>query len=413
MSVRVVVLGTGFGGFTVARELAGSREVTVTAVNRENYTLFTPLLPEVASGSIEPRHIAQPFRTAVPNASFALGEITAVDFGERSVALRHPVTGATSSLGYDQLVIALGSVTGAANVPGAEEHALRLLTLADAIRIRTRIIAALETAAAPGIGEDERRAELTIVVVGGGFNGVEAAGELQAFARAAARQYRGIDPSAISVALVSDRPRLLEELAPRFGERAHDVLAARGIAIELDDAVASVDAGGVTLKSGKRHAAKTVIWSAGVRVPKLVAELDLAHTPRHAIRVNPDLSVPDRPGVWALGDCADIPRAQGGTYPQTAQDALREGVQLARNIIATVRGKKTRAFDYRSLGMMVSLGAREGLADVGGRLVAGFPAWMLWRGYYLSRLPGAYRKARVVLDWSLAVPFREDIASIE
>ena len=162
-----------------------------------------------------------------------------------------------------------------------------------------------------------------------------------------------------------------------------------------------------------RLEAKTVVWSAGVRVPDLVEKLDVPHAAHHAVAVNADLSVPGRPGVWALGDCAHVPKPGGGAYPQTAQHAVREAALLARNLVASVRGRATKPFRYRSLGMMASLGDREGLAEIAGRgLVTGFPAWLLWRAYYLSRLHGVYRKTRVALDWTLSLPFPPDIASI-
>ncbi len=413
MSARVVILGTGFAGLTVARQLRHRRaDLAIHAVNRENYALFTPMLPEVASGSIEPRHIAEPFRNAVPGATFVLGEVEGVDFGARSVATRHPVTGETTQLGYDQLVIALGAISSTHGIPGADAHTFGLKTLADAIRLRDELIRSLEAAAVSG-DDAERRRLLTVAVVGGGFTGVEAAGELLAYLRAAARQYRGLDAASLRVVLVAGGDRILEQLPARFGSRAQAMLAKRGVEIVLGDEVASVDAGGLTLKSGRRFESKTVVWSAGVRVPELVEQLDLPHSEHHAIQTNPDFSVAGRPGVWALGDCAAVPKPGGGSYPQTAQDAVREGALLARNIDAALRGRRTRPFRYQSMGMMASLGAREGLAELpGGHLLAGFPAWLLWRAYYLSRLPGASRKTRVALDWALSLPFSEDIASI-
>ena len=412
MSARIVVLGTGFAGLAFARALRRRRaDLDIVAVNRENYTLFTPMLPEVASGSIEPRHVAEPFRNAVPEATFVLGEVRGVDFAARTVSTRHPVTGESSQLGYDQLAIALGTVESTHGIPGADDHTCGLKTLADAIRLRDRLIGALEAAAVTH-DDGERRRLLTVVVVGGGFTGVEAAGETLAYLRRVARAYRGLDPALLRVVLVAGSGRLLEQLPARFGARAQALLAARGVEFVLGDEVAAVDAGGLTLKSGARHESKTVVWSAGVRVPELVERLDLPHAEHHAIAVNPDFSVPGQPGVWALGDCAHVPKPGGGAYPQTAQHAVREGALLARNVDAALRGRTTRPFRYASPGMMASLGDREGLAELGGRMIAGLPAWLLWRGYYLSRLPGAARKTRVALDWALSLPFPEDIASI-
>ncbi len=315
-------------------------------------------------------------------------------------------------LGYDQLVIALGAVSSTHGIPGAQAHTFGLKTLADAIRLRDQLIRSLE-AAAVSRDDAERGRLLTVAVVGGGFTGVEAAGELLAYLRAAAREYRVLAADSLRVVLVAGGARILEQLPARFGSRAQAMLAERGIEIVLGDEVASVDAGGLTLKSGRRFESKTVVWSAGVRVPELVENLDLPHSEHHAIQTNADFSVAGRPGVWALGDCASVPKPGGGWYPQTAQAAVREGALLARNIDAVLRGRSTRPFRYRNKGMMASLGAREGLAELpGGRMLAGFAAWLLWRGYYLWRLPGAARKTRVALDWTLSLPFPEDIASI-
>ncbi len=414
MNARVVVLGTGFAGLTVARALAGRRrnpQVALTAVNRENYALFTPMLPEVASGAIEPRHVAEPFRTGVPRAAFVLGDVEAVDFEQRSVSARHPVTGDVTGIPYDQLVIALGAVSTTHGVPGADDHTLPLKTLDDAIRLRAQLIRSLEAATVADAGE--RGGLLTVAVVGGGFTGVEAAGETFAYLNRIRGDYPALRGERIRVVLVGGGPRLLEELPERFSERARAMLTRRGVEVILSDDVASVDAGGLTLKSGARYQAKTVVWSAGVRVPELVEKLDVPHAAHHAIAVNADLSVPGRPGVWALGDCAHVPKPGGGAYPQTAQHAVREAALLARNVVASLRGRATRPFRYRSLGMMASLGDREGLADIAGRgQIAGLPAWLLWRAYYLSRLHGAYRKTRVALDWTLTLPFPPDIASI-
>ena len=414
MSARVVVLGTGFAGLTVARALARRRRgprIALTAVNRENYALFTPMLPEVASGAIEPRHVAEPFRTSVPRAAFVLGEVQSVDFERRSVCARHPVTGELNGIEYDQLVIALGAVSTTHGVPGADAHTLPLKTLDDAVRLRAQLIRALE--AATVAEADERRALLTVAVVGGGFTGVEAAGETFAYLNRMRGEYPALRRERVRVVLVAGSSRLLEQLPERFSERARAMLARRGVEVILADEVASVDAGGVTLKSGARHAARTIVWTAGVRVPELVEKLDVPHAAHHAIAVNADLSVPDRPGVWALGDCAHVPKPGGGAYPQTAQHAVREGALLARNIVASLRGRATRPLRYRSLGMMASLGDRQGLADIAGRgMLTGLPAWLLWRAYYLSRLHGAYRKTRVALDWTLSLPFPPDIASI-
>ena len=415
MPKSVVILGAGFAGMNVARHLErfGRRnEFAVTIVNRENYMLFTPMLPEVSSGSIEPRHITPPVRAILHNTSFELGDATEVDFEKRTVAVQRRLGEGVATLPFDHLVVALGSENSTHGIPGADDHTFPLKTLQDAISLRDVTITALENAAMSTDAADRSRLT-TFVVVGGGFTGVEAAGELRAFLRSAARFYPAFERDDIRVVLVAASDRLLEQLSPDLGTLAHRMLARRGVEVVLDDHVAAVDAGGISLASGKRYETRCIVWSAGVRPSPLAAKLDLEHSKHHAIVVGPDFSVPGAQGVWALGDCAQVPKPGGGSCPQTAQHAVHQAYRLARNLIAATRGKHTKAYAYRARGMAASLGAREGLLEIGGRMtIAGLPAWLAWRSYYLWQLPGNDRKARVMLDWSLDLPFPQDIASV-
>jgi NADH dehydrogenase len=416
MPQRIVILGAGFGGMNVARHLERladkNDDLVVTIVNRENYMLFAPMLPEVSSGSVEPRHIAPPVRAILHKTAFELGIVTNVDFEKRTMTLERCDGDGVAALSFDHLVVALGSENSTHGVPGAAEHSLPLKTLADAIALRDVTITALENAASTA--DAAARARLTtFVVVGGGFTGVEVAGELRAFLRRAAKSYPRIATDDVRVILIVGSDRLLEQLPRNVGTRALRMLARRGIEIVLADEVASVDENGISLASGKRYEARCVVWSAGDRPSPLAAQLALPHSKHHAIRVNADLSVVGSFGAWALGDCAEIPTPRGGTYPQTAQHAVHEARCLAENLMATVRGRPTRPYAYRTRGMMASLGAHEGLAEFGNRVtIGGLAGWLLWRAYYLSQLPGNSRKARVMLDWALDLPFPEDIASV-
>ncbi|HTW83365.1 MAG TPA: NAD(P)/FAD-dependent oxidoreductase [Candidatus Sulfotelmatobacter sp.] len=415
MPENVVILGAGFAGMNVARHLEhdGRRgELAVTIVNRENYMLFTPMLPEVASGSIEPRHITPPLRAILRTTAFELGDLKGVDLDARTVAVTKRREGGEATLPFDHLVVALGAESSTHGVPGAEEHSFPLKTVHDAVVVRDVTITSLENAAI-AMDEDERRSRTTFVVVGGGFTGVEAAGELLAFLRSASRFYPHVERTDIRVVLVAGSDRLLEQLSPALGQRAATMLASRGVEVVFSDQVASVDAGGLTLASGRRFATRCVIWSAGERPSPALERIALKRSEHGAIEVRPDLSAIGAPGVWALGDCAHIPKPGGGAYPQTAQHAVHEARRLARNLVAKVRGEATRPYAYRARGMMASIGAHEGLAEIGGRVkLFGLPAWLLWRTYYLGQLPGNDRKARVMLDWTLDFPFPQDIASV-
>jgi NADH dehydrogenase len=256
---------------------------------------------------------------------------------------------------------------------------------------------------------------LRFVFVGGGFTGVEATGEMVDLFRSVCRFYPGIDPKEIDVVLVEGGSKLLPELQEGMGEYSARALTQRGVRVMLNALVAGADADGLNLKNGEHISAATIVWSAGVKPSPLLATLPIL-TQRGAIVTNSDMSVPGQEHLWAIGDCAAIPDpdAPGGRpYPPTAQHAIREGPVLAENIAATLRGQPTKPFRYRSIGMMASIGRRRGVAGLRGKfLLTGFPAWLLWRTYYLARLPGVDRRLRVTFDWTLDLLFARDISEL-
>ncbi|TAM58546.1 NAD(P)/FAD-dependent oxidoreductase [bacterium] len=409
----VLILGAGFAGMAVAHALERSGvDARLSLVSHDNFMLFTPLLPEVMSGRVEARHVVQPIRSAFKRTDFVMGEITGIDLVQRAATIRHPVLGGVETLQGDQLVIALGAATTTFGIPGLEERIWPLKTLDDAMRLRNAIINALEGAdTAESVAE--RRRLLTFVVVGGGFTGVEAMGELRDFIAEVLHYYPRFSADEVRLVLVEGMDHLLGELPDRFGRMAHEQLRRCGIDVRLGALVQGADARGLTLKSGERIDCEIIVWSAGVRPPEVVSDLPLEHGRGRTIAVNADFSVPNFPGVWALGDCAQVPGAEGKPSPPTAQFALHEGAQLARNVVAALAGRATSPFHYRSRGMMASLGCRQGLADIGGgHMLRGFPAWLLWRTYYLMQLPGADRKVRVGLDWALEKIFSRDTARL-
>jgi NADH:ubiquinone reductase (H+-translocating) len=412
---RIVILGGGFGGIAVAQRLErrlrpGEGELTL--ISRENFSLFTPMLPEVSSGELDVRHIVTPIRTQLRHTRFILADVRAIDLAASSVEYTHTLTGLGESIAYDQLVIGLGSSTSTFGLPGVAEHVFALKTLEDAAVLRNRLVWLLELADST-TDTALRKRYLTIVVVGGGFTGVEAAGEFVELFRSVLRFYPTIDPAMVRVILIEAGPTLLPGLPERMGSYSAAFLRKRGVEIITGDGVASADDDSITLHSGRRIETKTIVWSAGVAPSQTVRDSTLPLTKRGAIIVGRDFRVEGHANVWALGDCAAIPDGKGGYYPLTAQHAIREGPVLADNIIATLRGKPTKPFSFNALGMMASLGGRRAVAQLpGDHVLTGLPAWFLWRTYYLLRLPGLDRKLRVAFDWTLEMLFPRDIAEL-
>ena len=423
MSARIVILGGGFAGVAVAQRLEKKLrpdEAQIAVVSRENFTLFTPMLPEVSSGGIETRHVVTPVRAQLRRSTFVLGEITRIDLDAREIEARHPITGDATTLGYDQLVLGLGSVNATFGIPGVTEHTLPLKTIEDAETLRNRIIAALEQAVVTAPGAERDRL-LSFVVVGGGYTGCEAAGELVDLFRSIVPFYRPLVLADVRMILIEAGKALLPDLPPRMGAYTTRNLERRRVELVLGDGVKQIDVDGLTLASGKMIPCATAIWSAGVRPSPILKDLPgVVHARNGGIVVRRDMSVIGRPGVWAIGDCAWIPNSddadqsdRAAWYPATAQHAIREGPALGDNIVATLRGRPTTPFVYTSLGTMASLGGRRGVAAFpGGFVLTGFLAWFLWRTYYLARLPGLDRRLRVTVDWTLGLIFPRDIAEM-
>jgi len=422
VAARVVIVGGGFAGVALARglESAGKRErLRITLINRQNFMLFTPMLPEAAAGSIELQHIMQPLRVELETddrtegaSRFELGEAIGIDLERRTVSVRHPLTHDVRLIEYDELALALGATDSTMGVPGVEKFTIPLKTIGDAELVRSRVVGSLEVAAKTNdLLERDRLSRF--VVVGGNFTGVELAGELQAFLRSILRYYPSIDSATVEVVVVESSDKLLGHLPEKFGKYAASVLRARGTRLLLGQDVKAVDSRGVELKDGERIESATVIWAAGVEPPPLAKQLGINTNKHGAIETGGDFAVTGTPHVWALGDCAAVPRPEGGTYAPLAQNAIREGKLLAANIRASLRGKPTKNFRYHELGQMASLGDRNAVVKLpGGRMLTGTVAWMAWRTYYLALLPGWNRRTRVALDWTLALAFPPETARL-
>jgi NADH dehydrogenase len=388
------------------------QEAEIVVLSRENYTLFTPMLPEVTSGELEVRHVVTPVREQLRRSRFVLADVDEVDVRASTVRYHHVLTGRSVLQPYDHLVLALGAATSTFGLPGVEEHTWALKTLDDADALRNHLVWLLELA--DTIDDEARRKRLlTIAVVGGGFTGVEAAGEIVQLFRSVLRFYKRLRLAEVKMILVEAGPTLLAGLPAKMGEYSRRVLERDGVEVVTGDGVTGAESTGLNLQSGRRIETETIIWSAGVQPSPTVAKTALPKTKRGAIETQSDMRVVGIAGVWALGDCASIPDPEGGVYPATAQHAIREGPALADNIVAAMRGKPTKPFRYTSLGMMAALGGRKAVAQLpGNRVITGFIAWFLWRTYYLLRLPGLDRKLRVAFDWTLELIFPRDTAEL-
>jgi NADH:ubiquinone reductase (H+-translocating) len=417
---RIVILGGGFAGVTTAEHLehafGADRTVSLTLVSETNALLFTPMLAEVAASSLEPTHISSPLRTSLRRTTVVRGRVVAIDFEGRRVRLApeaDPLAGALTVPAreepFDQLVLALGSVSNYLGLKNVQAEAFDFKTLVDAIGIRNHVIDAFERADREPCPAD-RRALVTIVVAGGGFAGVELAGALNDFTRGMLVYYPHIPPEELRIIVVHSRDRILPELSESLAAYALDRLAARGVTFKLNARVADARRGVVVLNPAEEIRTETLIWTAGVTPNPLLAALSLERDRRGAVIVDGTLAVPGRPGVWALGDCAAVADARTGQpCPPTAQFALREAATLARNIHASVRGRPLKPFHFDALGTLCVVGHHTACAEIKGLRFSGLFAWLLWRGIYLAKLPGLERKVRVVADWLIELFFPRDI----
>ena len=398
----VLVLGGGFAGAYVAR-LLGGRGATI--VSPDNFMLYTPLLPEAASGTLEPRHCVVPLRAMCPHAELVLGRATALDLEARTASVE--TEGGAQTVSWDELVLALGAVPRTVPVPGLAEHGLPFKTLADAIHLRNSVLRELEAAEA-ALDDAERRRRLTFVFVGAGYAGVEALAELSDLVEDALRFYPGLQGVPRRWVLVDAAPRILPEIPSRLGEYAANELAGRGVEIHVGTTLEAVTGDEVVLGDGTRIPAQTLVWTAGVTPNPLLRELGLPLDDRGRVEVDEFLRVRGREHVWSLGDCARVPNTRtDGPDPPTCQHALRQARRLARNLQGT-----PEPYGYRMLGQVATLGRYKGIADVLGLRLRGFPGWWVTRSYHLYQLPLLQRKLRVVVDWTTSLLFRRDIVEL-
>jgi NADH dehydrogenase len=399
-----LVVGGGFAGAYVAR-LLGKRGATI--VNPDNFMVYTPLLPEAAAGTLEPRHVVVPLRQMCPHAELLLGVARERDPENRTVVAE--TLGGTYEIGYERLVVALGAIPRTFPIPGLAEHGHGFKDVADAIALRNHLLRSLESAAAR-LDPEEAERDLGFVFVGAGYAGVEALAELEDLAREMIRRWyptlRGIRQRWV---LVDAAPRILAEIPQKLGEYTHHYLEKRGIEIHVGATLESFDEREAVLSDGTRVPARTLVWAAGVRASPDLERLGLPLDDRGRVIVGPTLQVEGTDDVWALGDGAAVPnsRTPGRVDPPTCQHALRQARRLAKNLT-----RPPKPYGYRMLGQVATLGRYKGIAELPGLQLRGFLGWFVARTYHLYALPTFRRKVRVVTDWTVSLFFRRDIVEL-
>ncbi len=413
---QIIILGGGFGGMYCALEfekaLARGLNADVVLVNKENFFLFTPMLHEVAASDLDLTNIVSPVRKLLRRVKFFDGDVEHVNLAKRRVGLSHGEQHHHHELEYDHLVVALGTVTNFYGIPGLEKRALTMKTLGDAIYLRNKLIENLEVADFDCCAA-ERDPLLTVVVAGGGFSGVETIASVNDFLREAVRFYPTLRETMLRLVLVHPGAVILPELGEKLGRYAQEKLRARGVEIRVNTKVESVTERGVKLTDGECIDTFNIVWTAGTS-PNPHLDVLPCKKERGRVCVNEFLEVADWPGVWSLGDCAIIPDlTTGKPCPPTAQHALRQGRVLARNIIAAIQGGEKKAFRFKQLGALATIGQRTGVARMFGFQFSGFIAWWMWRTIYLSKLPRFEKKFRVALDWTLDILFAKDLVQFQ
>ena len=408
---RILIVGAGFAGMTVAEELSkllpASSACRITLLDRNNFLLFTPMLTEVAGGELDPADIVAPARKLSPRVHFEQGTIREIDLPNKTVHLEDGRV-----LEAEHLVLALGSAADYHDIPGLQEHAISVTSIRDALAIRNRVLGNLEHASTEP-DPARRREYLTFVVGGGGYTGVETMAAINDLARGTAKEYPNIAPEEITTVIVEPGDRLMHELSPDLAAFGQNKLQEHGVEVLLKSSITSAGEDYIELEHSKRIPTRLLVWAGGVTPNPLTAHLPCEHDKHGSIIVEPTLAVSGHPGVWAIGDCAEVPHAGSDTpYAPTAQNATREGELVARNIIAALRGDPLQPFDYEPIGELALVGRHSGVARLYGHQFSGFLAWAMWRAVYLAKMPGMAQRSRIALDWLLDFVFGRNIAEI-
>lgn len=416
-NARIVVVGGGYVGMYTALRLQNKLrrgEAEITVIDPQPHMTYQPFLPEAAAGSIEPRHVVVPLRRVLRKCHHLTGRVTAISHANREVTVELS-SGNVTTVGYDVLVVAPGSVARTLPVPGLAEHGIAFKTVGEAIFLRNHVLSRLD-AAATTIDPDLRRRLLTFLVVGGGYAGVEALAELQDMAVYATRYYENISPEDMRWVLVEAAGRIMPEVSHDLGRYTVERLIEAGIEVYLDTRVTSMVGGHVVLDDGTEFDADTIVWTAGVKPNPMLANTDLPLDERGRVVCGADLQVAGMPDVFSAGDCASVPDLSkddpdARTAP-SAQHAVRQAKVLADNIVRHLRGKELKPYKHANAGSVASLGLYKGVAMIYGIKMRGIIAWFLHRTYHVSRMPTWNRRIRIVFDWTGALVLGREVVSL-
>jgi len=414
---KILILGGGFGGMHVLKELQekiDGKNINITIVSEKNYFLFTPMLPEVASGMLNPRDITMPIRELCSNAKFYQASVLSIDLEQKLVTITRKFDGKNHAIEYDYLVLAIGSINNFFGNKSIEEYSFTIKTVEDAIELRNQIILMMEIAAQTGsVGLQQKF--LTFTVVGAGFAGVEIIGEINHFVRKSVKQaYPSIIDKNINMILISSRNEILPELNKKLGESARAYLEKMGVRIIKNVKAVNAGESHVELSDGEIIPCTTLIWTGGVTTDSVVGSLNCEHDKGGRVLVDKYLRLVGHPEVFALGDCAAVPDSDTGKYyPPTAQHALRESKIVSQNIKRILTGDLgLKEFSYHSKGMMATIGNKAGVASLMGLSITGVLAWIIWRTYYLFHLPTFESKIKIGVGWAINLFFGTDLTLI-
>jgi len=409
--MRVVIVGGGFAAVkfakTLRNKLRGS-ECEILLFNRENHMVFHPLLADVAGASINADAAAAPLRQMLPGVECRTERVQRIDLPASEIEF-DSASGTLARLHYDHVVIACGAESNLGIVPGMTEHALPFKVVSDAIDLRQHVVRQMENAEAAS-ELDRRRWYLSFIIVGAGFSGAEVAGEINELVRSSTRFYRNFRKEDVTVTLVHSQDQILPEVVPKLRAFAQKRMQKAGITMLLNTRAVAATHEGIQLQDGRMLAGATVVCTIGTTISPIVERLNVAKE-RGRIRTVPDMRIEGQTNAWAIGDCAFIVNAfDHKPSPTTAQFAERQGRQAALNLIRILRGQPTQPFRFKALGQLCSIGGYEAVAEMLGMRFSGFPAWVMWRGVYLFKLPTWSRRIKVALDWAWDLLFPRDLS---